>query len=139
MGGEDKEVVQQTTTRPWWAFWATNGGAAGSKNMPASAAVTYWLTGGLRMPWIEAWNYIYLVTGLIIYFFMCPLSRAATLEWDWIAFVVLRECCHRQSPTQLDIHGCFLEQTARDSRQRRDVLDHLRRHASSAVHLRCPA
>ena len=33
---------------------------------------------------------MYLVTGLVIYFFMCPLQRAATLEWDWIAFVVVR-------------------------------------------------
>ena len=30
------------------------------------------------------------MTGLVIYFFMCPLQRAATLEWDWIAFVVAR-------------------------------------------------
>eukprot|EP01047_Picozoa_sp_COSAG01_P095170 COSAG01_NODE_25927_length_729_cov_0.471429_2_plen_134_part_00 len=58
--------------------------------MPAGEAVRYWLTGGLRMPWIEAWNYVYLVTGSIIYLFMCPLDRAHVLEWDWVAFVVFR-------------------------------------------------
>jgi hypothetical protein len=82
-----QEGVQLDSASPpaWYAFWQTNGGAKGSKNMPSGAAVRHWITGG-----IEAWNYIYLVAGLIIYFFMCPLSRAATLEWDWVAFVVLR-------------------------------------------------
>ena len=64
----------------WWKFWGTNGGAAGSRNMDANAALKYWVSGGLRMPWIEAWNYLYLFTGLFVYIFLCPLDHAATLE-----------------------------------------------------------
>lgn len=82
--------MQNENAAPWWAFWATNSGARGSKNMEAQDAVRHWLTGGIRMPWIEAWNYVYLVSAVIIYFFMCPLQRAATLEWGWVMFVVLR-------------------------------------------------
>ena len=88
MGADQHQQINSSA--PWWAVWATNSGAKGSKNMGAQDAVQHWLTGGLRMPWIEAWNYIYLTTGVIIYLFMCPLQRAATLEWDWVMFVALR-------------------------------------------------
>jgi hypothetical protein len=79
--------------QPWWNFWGTNGGAAGSHNMDANAAFEYWVSGGLRIPWIEAWNYLYLFTGLFVYIFLCPLDHAATLEWGWVSFVVVRNLC----------------------------------------------
>ena len=62
-----------------------------TKNMPAKEAMVHWLSGGLRFPWIEAWNYVYLVTGVAVYLFSTPsFEVTANLELGWACRVLLR-------------------------------------------------
>ena len=51
---------------------------AAGKNMAAHEAVRLWVSGGLRMPWVEAWTYLYLALGIAVYVFSCPLDRAVS-------------------------------------------------------------
>lgn len=45
----------------------------------------------------QQWNAFFLLIAVFVYAFAFPLHRAKTFEWDWVAFVVLRNLVRRSN------------------------------------------
>ena len=60
-------------------------------NMEPMAALKFWASAGIRMPWIEPLTWAYVALAVFVYAFLwVPPEKAAVLSADWVAFVIAR-------------------------------------------------
>lgn len=72
------------------SLWSTEA-RSDRNNMAPRAALKFWASAGIRMPWIEPLTWAYVALSVFVYAFLwVDTERAAVLTKDWVAFVIGR-------------------------------------------------